>query len=112
MIVLPGVEGYFGVKATHVPTIAQLKPGVLELHDGAEVSKYFISGGFAFVHPSTVTDVCVLEAAPLDQFDAAAVKVALQGAMAAAPGDDFEAAVNRSAQELFSALDAALESKA
>jgi F0F1-type ATP synthase epsilon subunit len=34
-VVLPGVEGYFGVKANHVPYIAQLKPGVVELHDGA-----------------------------------------------------------------------------
>lgn len=77
-MLLPGVEGYFGVKANHVPIIAQLKPGVVELHDGTEVSKYFVSGGFAFVHPNSVTDICVLEAATLDQFDSTAVKSALQ----------------------------------
>eukprot|EP00877_Chromochloris_zofingiensis_P001382 jgi/Chrzof1/11244/Cz05g29070.t1 len=110
-VVLPGVEGYFGVKANHVPIIAQLKPGVVELHDGADVSKYFISGGFAFVHPTSVTDVCVVEAATLDQFDAGAVKSALQSAQAATGADDFENAVNRAAAELYSALDAALESK-
>ena len=111
-VVLPGVEGYFGVKATHVPTIAQLKPGVVELHDGNDVTKYFVSGGFAFVHPTSTTDVCVLEAATLDEFDNTAVKTSLQAAMAAAGTDDFENAVNRTAQELYSALDQALESKA
>lgn len=155
-MLLPGVEGYFGVKANHVPTIAQLKPGVVELHDGAEVSKYFVSGGFAFVHPNATADICVLEAATLDQFDSTAVKSALQvrgvvwrvsvatrrdastsscegstgleltvptpclcvsttahtqAAQASAATDDYEAAVNRTAQELYSALDAAMESK-
>jgi len=110
-ITLPGVEGYFGVKATHVPTIAQLRPGVVELHDGADVSKFFISGGFAFVHGNSVTDVCALEAAPLDQFDQTAVKTALQSAVSAGGSDDYENAVNRTAQELYMALDAALESK-
>lgn len=76
-VLLPGVEGYFGVKANHVPIIAQLKPGVVELHEGTEVTKYFVSGGFAFVHPNSVTDICVLEAATLDQFDSTAVKTAL-----------------------------------
>ncbi|KAI8466982.1 MAG: ATP synthase [Monoraphidium minutum] len=110
--VLPGVEGYFGVKANHVPIIAQLKPGLVELHDGADVKKFFVSGGFAFVHPNSITDICAVEAAPLDQFDAAAVKVALQHAQAGGGGgDDFDAAVNRAATEVFSALDAALEAK-
>lgn len=77
-VLLPGVEGYFGVKANHVPIIAQLQPGVVELHDGADITKYFVSGGFAFVHPNSVTDICVLEAATLDQFDSTAVKQALQ----------------------------------
>lgn len=77
-VLLPGVEGYFGVKANHVPIIAQLKPGVVELHDGTEITKFFVSGGFAFVHPNSTTDICVLEAATLDQFDTTAVKTALQ----------------------------------
>jgi F-type H+-transporting ATPase subunit delta len=51
-VILPGVSGMFGIKANHVPTVAQLKPGVVELHSGPDVSKFFISGGFAFVHPN------------------------------------------------------------
>jgi F-type H+-transporting ATPase subunit delta len=111
-VTLPGVEGYFGVKRNHVPTIAQLKAGVVELHDGTDARKLFVSGGFAFVHPNSVTDVCVLEAAPLEQFDPAAVKLALQAAGNAPAGDDFDNAVNRAASELYSALDSALEAKA
>jgi F-type H+-transporting ATPase subunit delta len=111
LVLLPGVEGYFGVKANHVPTIAQLQPGVVELHDGTDITKYFVSGGFAFVHPNSVTDICVLEAATLDQFDSTAVKQALQAAQASAATDDYEAAINRTAQELYAALDSAMESK-
>lgn len=109
-VLLPGVDGYFGLKASHVPTIAQLKPGLVELHAAGEVVKYFISGGFAFVHPNGVTDICVLEAATLDQIDAAAVKTALASALSAqGQGDDLEQAVNRTAVELYGALDGALE---
>jgi hypothetical protein len=55
-----------------------------------------------------VTDICVLEAAPLDQFDVAAVKAALATAQGAS-GDDYDQAVARAATEVYSALDAALE---
>jgi F-type H+-transporting ATPase subunit delta len=109
-VVLPGIDGVFGVKANHVPTIAQLKPGLVELHTGADVIKYFISGGFAFVHPTGVTDICAVEAATLDQIDPAAVKAALQ-ATAGEKADEYSQAVNRAAQELYGALDSALEQK-
>lgn len=114
-VILPGIDGVFGVKANHVPIIAQLKPGLVELHSGSgggDVQRFFVSGGFAFVHPNSVTDICAVEAARLDEFDPAAVKAALQHAQAgAAGGDDFDAAVGRAATEVFSALDAALEAK-
>lgn len=111
-VVLPGVDGVFGVKASHVPTIAQLKPGMVELHSGADVEKWFISGGFAFVHPNGVADICVLEAAPLDQIDGPAVKAALSAAQSASGGDDYDAAVQRTTVELYAALDSAVDSKA
>ena len=49
MALLPGGDGMFGVMPNHVPTIAELKPGVVSVQEepnGALV-KYFISGGFA-----------------------------------------------------------------
>lgn len=66
-VILPGMEGLFGVKANHVPVIAQLKPGVVEMHSGGEVEKFFISGGWAYVHPDGITDIQTLEAVTLDQ---------------------------------------------
>jgi F-type H+-transporting ATPase subunit delta len=110
---LPGVDGYFGLKANHVPLISQLTPGIVELGSGADVEKFFISGGFAFVHPNGVADICVLEAATLDQVDPAAVKAALANASSAqGQGDENEQAAARAAVELYAALDAALDSKA
>lgn len=103
----------FGPKANHVPLIAQLKPGMVELHSGSEVEKWFVSGGFAFVHPNGVADICVLEAGTVDQFDPAAVKAALASAVSAqTSGDDYEQAVARTALELYGALDSALDNKA
>jgi F-type H+-transporting ATPase subunit delta len=112
-VILPGVDGDFGLKANHVPIISQLRPGIVELHSGPEIEKFFISGGFAFVHPNGVADICVLEAATLDQFDSAAVKSALANASSSqGQGDEEEQAASRAAVELFAALDAALDSKA
>jgi len=112
-VVLPGVDGYFGLKANHVPIISQLTPGIVEMQSGTEIEKYFISGGFAFVHPNGVTDVCVLEAVTLDTVDPAAVKAALSAASSAqGQGDENDQAAARAAVELFAALDSALDSKA
>ena len=110
-VILPGMEGLFGIKANHVAVISQLKPGVVELHAGAEVEKYFISGGWAYVHPDGITDIQALEIVTLDQVDHAAVKAALSAASSATATDDYDAAVNRTALDLYSALDAALEQK-
>ncbi|PNH06667.1 ATP synthase subunit delta', mitochondrial [Tetrabaena socialis] len=112
-VTLPGIDGYFGVKANHVPIIAQLRPGMVELSSGAETEKFFISGGFAFVHPNGVADICALEAGTLDQFDAGAVKSALAAATSAqGQGDEYDQAANRAALELYAALDSAIDSKA
>lgn len=55
-VIIPGAEGEYGVTVDHVPTVSQLKPGVLQiLHDDGETEKYFCSGGFALTHPNSVT---------------------------------------------------------
>ncbi len=51
MVIIPGAGGVFGVLPGHVPTISELKPGVLEVTvSPGEVAKYFVSSGFAFAH--------------------------------------------------------------
>ena len=49
MVILPGGDGMFGVMPSHVPTITELKPGVVSVQEtaGGPLSKYFVSGGFA-----------------------------------------------------------------
>lgn len=110
-VLVPGMNGVMGIKASHVPIVVQMKPGVVELHNGPEVEKYFVSGGFAIVHPNSVTDICVLEAATLDQFDPSAVKSALAAVSGDKAGDDYDAAVARASSELLGALDQALDAK-
>jgi F0F1-type ATP synthase epsilon subunit len=58
-VIVPGVEGEYGVTPNHVPYVAQLKPGVLQiLHEEgsfADSEKYFVAGGYALTHDNSVT---------------------------------------------------------
>lgn len=57
-VIIPGVEGEYGVTPNHVPYVAQLKPGVLQiLHEEglADAEKYFVAGGYALTHEDSVT---------------------------------------------------------
>jgi len=67
-----------GILPGHVATIAELKPGVMIVQEGNDSTKYFVSSGFAFVHPNSVADIIAVEAVPLDQIDASLVQKGLQ----------------------------------
>lgn len=54
-VVVPGVEGEFGVLARHAPALSVLKRGVLKVIDGASVQRIFVNGGFADVTPDGLT---------------------------------------------------------
>ncbi|KAL5551248.1 hypothetical protein UlMin_001424 [Ulmus minor] len=69
MVIIPATTGQMGVLPGHVPTIAELKPGILSVHEGNDVTKYFLSSGFAFIHANSVADIIAVEAVPLDQID-------------------------------------------
>jgi len=61
-VIIPGEDGMFGVLPGHVPTISELKPGVLEVTTApGEIQKYFISSGFAFAYADSTLDVCGIE---------------------------------------------------
>jgi F-type H+-transporting ATPase subunit epsilon len=50
MVTVPGEEGDFGVLHAHSPLISTLRPGVLRVYEGSEITqRVFISGGFAEV---------------------------------------------------------------
>lgn len=69
MVIIPATSGQMGVLPGHVATIAELKPGVFSVHEGNEVTKYFLSGGFAFIHQNSYADIVAVEAVPVDHFD-------------------------------------------
>jgi F-type H+-transporting ATPase subunit epsilon len=58
MVVVPGIEGYFGVLPDHMPLLSTLRPGVVSVHDGvtdAPSKQFFVDGGFAEVNPDGCT---------------------------------------------------------
>ncbi|XP_022739016.1 ATP synthase subunit delta', mitochondrial [Durio zibethinus] len=77
MVIVPATTGQMGVLPGHVPTIAELKPGVLSVHEGNDVTKYFLSSGFALIHANSVADIVAVEAVPLDHIDPALVQKGL-----------------------------------
>jgi len=56
MVVVPGIEGDFGVLPGHAPLISTMRPGVVEVHDeGKDVEQVFVRGGFAEITSEGVT---------------------------------------------------------
>ena len=67
MVVVPGVEGDFGVLHGHAPLISTVRPGVLEVFQSNKVEQRFIVvGGFAEVTPERCT-VLADEAMPFEE---------------------------------------------
>lgn len=60
-MIVPASSGLMGILPSHAPTVAQLRAGVVEVHDGEEKESFFVSSGFAFIHKDR-TDVCAVEA--------------------------------------------------
>src|ERR1044071_295083 len=50
-VIVPGLEGYFGVMAGHMPFIAALKAGIVEVNNDERQERHYIAiaGGFAEV---------------------------------------------------------------
>ncbi|PSC75138.1 exostosin-like glycosyltransferase [Micractinium conductrix] len=115
LVLVPAVTGDFGVMPGHVPTVAQLRPGVVTIHKelDKEVQKFFVSGGFAFVHADSTADVCAVEAVPVGDLDIDAVRAGLQEytaklAALQGKGDDYEVAAAQVGVEVYSAMNAAI----
>ncbi|XP_010269876.1 PREDICTED: ATP synthase subunit delta', mitochondrial-like [Nelumbo nucifera] len=77
MVIIPATTGQMGVLPGHVATIAELKPGILSVHEGNDVTKYFLSSGFAFIHANSFADIVAVEAVPIDHIDPALVQKGL-----------------------------------
>ena len=55
MVVVPGTEGDFGVLPQHAPFMSTIRSGAIAVHDGGQVTRTFIHGGFAEVTPEGLT---------------------------------------------------------
>ncbi|RUO96504.1 ATP synthase subunit delta [Jimgerdemannia flammicorona] len=100
-----------GILANHVPTIEQLKPGVVEvLENSTTVKKWFVSGGFATINPDSSLNINAVEAFSLEDFSAEAVKTGLAEAQRAASsgGTEEDQALAKVEVEVYEALQAAL----
>lgn len=85
---LPTTAGTIGILANHVPTIEELKPGVIEVIDGSDSKQYFVAGGFATVSEGSVLDVNAVEGFPVEDFSASEVKSLLADAQKNAASSD------------------------
>jgi F-type H+-transporting ATPase subunit epsilon len=93
MVVVPGVEGDFGVLPGHAPMMSTIRPGAIAIYEADSNSltrRVFIEGGFAEVNDTGLT-ILAERATPVEDIDPA--KVATELAAARSAGD--EAAVAR-----------------
>jgi F-type H+-transporting ATPase subunit epsilon len=83
MVVVPGVEGDFGVLPGHTPFLSTVRPGVIDVHDGGSVTaRLFVEGGFAEATPERCT-VLAESAQPVEEIDAAKAQERLEAARTA-----------------------------
>ncbi|GFR66469.1 ATP synthase subunit delta, mitochondrial [Elysia marginata] len=69
---VPTFSGNFGILPDHVPTLAVLKPGVINVteEDGSN-KKYFVSSGSVTINDDSSIQILAEEAHPVDRLDAA-----------------------------------------
>ncbi|KAF2399532.1 epsilon subunit of F1F0-ATP synthase N-terminal domain-containing protein [Trichodelitschia bisporula] len=111
---LPAETGEMGVLANHVPSIEQLKPGVVEIIEEAGTTKqFFLSGGFAVVQPGSQLSInaAQVEGYPLEDFSAEAVRNQIAEAQKVANGSGSEQDIAEAKIELevLESLQAALK---
>lgn len=80
MVVVPGAAGDFGAMPQHAPFISLVRPGVVTVFEGGQVTeRLFVDGGFAEVTPARCT-VLAERAIPLASLDRAQADEALRNA--------------------------------
>ena len=80
MVVVPGVEGDFGVLPQHAPLISTVRPGVIDIYEAGKITRrIFVAGGFAEVTAERCT-VLAEEAVALDEIDRAGAEERLRNA--------------------------------
>jgi F-type H+-transporting ATPase subunit epsilon len=97
-VVVPGVDGYFGVLPGHAPLLALVGVGEVTYRQGRDERHLSVSGGFAEVGPDRVTILADVAERP-DEIDVARARAAQEraegrlGGRAAAEAVDLARAV-------------------
>lgn len=80
LVVVPGVEGEFGVMALHAPIVSVMRPGIVQVQiEGQSDQQIFVRGGFAEVTPAGLTILAEF-AVPLEQLDVATIEREIKNA--------------------------------
>ncbi|KAL2074534.1 hypothetical protein VTL71DRAFT_8312 [Oculimacula yallundae] len=109
---IPAESGEMGVLANHVPSIEQLKPGLVEIIEESGSSKqFFLSGGFATVQPDSQLSINAVEGFPLEDFSIENVRSQLSEAqkIAGGSGSEQDIAEAKIEIEVLESLQAALK---
>ncbi len=56
-IIIPGIDGDFGISKNHTPFVTKIRTGILLLYKGEKVDKYAIHDGFVTVENNQITIV-------------------------------------------------------
>ncbi len=54
-VAIPGMEGDLTALPNHSPLLTTLRPGIVAAHDGAAVTEYVVTGGFAEISAAGAT---------------------------------------------------------
>ena len=80
MVVVPGAEGDVGIPPNHSPLICTVRPGVIKVFEGGNVTEeIFVAGGFCEVSPERCT-VLAEEAVMVGDIDAGEARERLSAA--------------------------------
>jgi F-type H+-transporting ATPase subunit epsilon len=89
-VIVPGAEGEFTVLPMHAPVVSTLRPGILTVKVGGNVTRLYVRGGFAEVSEKGLTilaeDATPVEEVNLTEF--AASVSAFEAKLATAASDE------------------------
>ncbi len=64
-VIVPGAEGEFTVLPMHAPVVSTLRPGILTVKLGGNVTRLYVRGGFAEVNEKGLT-ILAEDATPVE----------------------------------------------
>ncbi|KAI8356784.1 putative ATP synthase delta chain precursor, mitochondrial, partial [Mortierella sp. GBAus27b] len=110
---IAAVSGDMGILASHVSSVEQLRPGIVEVIDATSSKKFFVSGGFATMNPDSSLNINAIEAFPVEDFSAETIRNNLAEAqrVANSGATEEEKIAAKIEVEVFEALQNALNTK-